>query len=566
MTTRLVQFLSPLLLLAVNAPAQETEKPPSSTIKVTTHLVQVDVVVTNGKGESVPGLTLDDFAIIEDGKPQKLASFTAYGAGTGASSGTADKGRSLPPGVFSNRSLNPEGAITIILLDALNTAVVDQAYARDQMLKYATAQHQPVQRTAILGLTNSLLLLQDLTTDPKLLTAALAQRMPAYSALLNDPDLDRMEIRNACAQVAQVVERFEQELTAQRIDMRVQTTFAAMQLIARAYGGLPGRKNLVWVSAAFPLMLAPDQINSLSSRYYGEELRRTASMLERAQIAVYPVDARGLVGPAGASFTGLNRAGRLMSGPELSGELANRANLLTSSHGAMQEIAEQTGGRAYYNRNDVDHAVALAIADGSSYYALSYYPENKSWNGKYRKISVKVSRDGVRLRHRRGYLASDLTRPNEPQGQRKREIEAALGDPMLQTMIGLEGAVISTKTVTGSTEAPPSSPGSGKRTLRVGFKVDPGSVSFEDTQDGLHSWSMELVAAAFDENRKIVGQISETLEGKLKPETYNKLMQQGLVFNTNLELASRFTRLRLLVRDNRTGLIGTLDIPYATTN
>jgi len=570
MTTRLVQFLSLVLLLPVNAPAQEGSNAPSPTIKVTTHLVQVDVVVTNGKGEPVPGLTLDDFTILEDGKPQKLASFTAHGTGTGASSSAAEKARSLPPGVFSNRGVkNDEGAITIILLDALNTPMLDQAYTREQMLKYVKTQHQSAQRTAILGLTNNLLLLQDLTDDPKLLTAAIAKRAPAYSALLNDPDLDRMEIRNAPPQVVQSLERFEQELTAQRTDMRVQTTFAAMQLIARAYGGIPGRKNLIWVSAAFPLMLAPDQINSLSSRYYGEELRRTASMLERAQIAVYPVDARGLMGPAGATFTGRDRGGSLMSGPELSTELANRANLLTSSHGAMQEIAEQTGGRAYYNRNDIDRAVALAIADGSSYYALSYYPDNKDWNGKYRKISVKVSREGVRLRHRRGYLASDLTRSKEPRGQGKREIEAALADPILQTMIGLEGAVISTNEragVASSPQAAASSVSSGKRTVRVGFKVDPLGVSFEDTQDGLHSCSLELVAAAFDESSKIVGQISETLEGKLKPETYNRLMQQGFVFNTNLELPSRFTRLRLLVRDNRTGLIGTLDIPYTATN
>jgi hypothetical protein len=136
-------------------------------------------------------------------------------------------------------------------------------------------------------------------------------------------------------------------------------------------------------------------------------------------------------------------------------------------------------------------------------------------------------------------------------------------------MIGLEGAVISTNEragVASSPQAAASSVSNGKRTVRVGFKVDPLGVSFEDSADGLHSCSLELVAAAFDESSKIVGQISETLEGKLKPETYNRLMQQGFVFNTNLELASRFTRLRLLVRDNRTGLIGTLDIPYAKPN
>ena len=556
-----------LVVSLINLQAQQAAEVPAATLKVTTHLVQVDVVVTNDKGEPITGLTQEDFTIIEDGKQQKLAALTAHLPGQQKT--PSEAGRSpLPEGVFSNRSVRTdEGAITIVLLDALNTPLLDQTYARQQMLKYLKAQQESGQRTAILALTSSLFLLQDLTTDGRLLGAALEKRLPSRPVLLDDPDLDRIEMRGAPPQILQALQRFEEEVTAQRTDIRVQTTLAAMQVIARAYGGFPGRKNLVWVSAAFPLMLAPEKIGSLSSRYYGEELRRTAAMLQRTQIAVYPVDARGLVGEPGATFTGRDRGGNLMTGPELAGELADRANLLTDSHGAMQEIAEQTGGRAYYNRNDIDRAVALAIADGSSYYALAYYPENKNWNGKYRKISVKVARPDVHLRHRKGYVASDLVRSDEPKGQAKREVETALFDPILQTMIGLEGGLVVQAEKSVAVPLPAqtrASLSSVQPKTRVGFKVDPQTISFEQTSDGLHAFSVELVATAFDENSKTCGQTSQTVTGKLKPESYRKLMQQGLVLITELETERPFTRIRLLVRDNRTGLMGTLDVPNST--
>lgn len=555
-----------LIVLLLGVQAQQPSHDPAATLKVTTHLVQVDVVVTNDKGEPISGLKPEDFGILEDGKPQKLAAFTAHMLGGHGTPATGERPLTLPAGVFSNRSVSAdEGAITIVLLDALNTTLLDQSYARQQMLKYLKPQQESGQRTAILALTNNLFLLQDLTADGKLLRAALEKRWPSRSTLLDDPDLDRIEMHGAPPLIVQALERFEQEVTSQRTDIRVQTTLAALQIIARAYGGIPGRKNLVWVSAAFPLMLAPEKIGGVSSRYYGEELRRTAAMLQRTQIAVYPVDARGLVGEPGATFTGRDRGGNMMTGAELAGELSNRANLLTESHGAMEEIAEQTGGRAYYNRNDIDHAVTLAIADGSSYYALAYYPENKSWNGKYRKISVKVSRRDVHLRHRKGYVASDLIRSDEPKGQAKREVETALFDPILQTMIGVEGAVVRGEKSAPTTLPAQTDPSAGnvKQKTRVGFKVDPQTISFEETSEGLHSFNVELVAAAFDESNKMCGQTSQTLAGKLKPESYRKLIQQGLVFISDLEIARPFTRIRLLVRDNRTGLMGTLDVPYS---
>jgi VWFA-related protein len=551
--------VSILVLSALLLNAQEPSKS-GQAISVTTRLVEVNVVVTDDKGQPVSDLTQEDFTIFEDGKPQKLASFAAHRKLPAGS--PSRQAQPLPEGIFSN--LAPEddrGPVIILLVDALNTPLRDQAYAREQLIKYLKTQHQPGQKMAVYALTNTLLLLQDLTTDPEALRAALERRRPHKSVLLEEEDRDD-HMAGINPEFLANLERFRQEEVAQRADMRVQLTLAALELLGKAYGGVPGRKNLVWVSGTFPLVLAPDKLTSASVRYYGEELRRTATMLEKTLIAVYPVDARGLTGSAltDASFTGRGTGGRVLYGPTMGDELYYRANVVRDSHAAMHEIADATGGRAYYNRNDIDRAVALATNDGAMYYNLAYYPENKKWNGKFRKIEVRLRRSGLRARHRQGYLAVEM---NRSEGNRKdalREIDAALAGPIMHTMVGFYARVV----------VPPDNPrvensggnANASHKAHVRFKVNPQTIFFEDFSDGSRACSLEFVVVAYDKG-KIIAQKSETLKGTLKPETYAKLITEGLMLNTELALPTTPSHFRLLVRDNHTGFMGTLDAPYS---
>src|SRR5205823_6195886 len=126
-----------------------------------------------------------------------------------------------------------------------------------------------------------------------------------------------------------------------------------------------------------------------NQRQYSDEVRGAATLLTDSQVAVYPVDARGLVGSfmPDASMRGPNftrNPGRLTT------QISHAGSSLQSSHDAMNDLAQQTGGRAYYNRNDIDRAIALSVQDGSTYYSMGYYPEDKNWDGKFRKIQVKV--------------------------------------------------------------------------------------------------------------------------------------------------------------------------------
>ncbi len=161
--------------------APSTSEVPAPTIRVSTHLVLVDVVVNDKQGKRVTGLKQDDFVIQEKGKTQKIAFFS--------SPGESERQRAfeLPPGIYSNKPeyRSPGGPLVVLLLDAANTPFKDQAYAREQMLKFVKEEYKPGQRAAIFTLTNSLGVLQDFTSNPELLVKAFQKYQPQAQEMAN---------------------------------------------------------------------------------------------------------------------------------------------------------------------------------------------------------------------------------------------------------------------------------------------------------------------------------------------------------------------------------------------
>ncbi len=431
------------------SPPSGTEVPPP-TIRVSTHLVLVDVVVTNKQGKPVAGLHPEDFVVEENGKVQKIANFVIPGENTGPGPST------LPPGIYSNRQQYraPGGPITVMLLDALNTSFSDQAYARRQMLSFVHDQYRPSQRLAIFALTDSLRVLQDFTSDPQILYSALQRYIPQPREFMRagQPTLATtgsptagdvvtsldasagpapfvagtpgVGAAQAMASAQAALQSFEDAQVAYAEDQRTILTLNALSSLSRILGGLPGRKNLIWVTGRLPLSLIPEDrtltnaelaedLPSLNTRRVGEhaagnlaatfrqlhakEIRETAARLSNAQVAVYPIDARGL-----------------------------SISLGTDSQETMREMARETGGRAYVNQNEIKVAVVRAFDDTLATYTLGYYPENKKYDGKYRTIKVKVKQEAVDVQHRRGYFAID---PTQTKGYNpQQDVGAALGD------------------------------------------------------------------------------------------------------------------------------------------
>jgi len=563
------QFLRKLLVVAVAAIslwAQEAPIP-APTIRVSTHMVLLDVVVTDKQGKAVSGLRPEDFVVEENGKVQKISSLTTL----------TDKAASapqLPPGVYSNK---PEyrstgGPITVMLLDAMNTPFTNQGYARRQMLAFVQQQFKPTDRMAVFALTGQLVVLQDLTSDPQALFAALQKykpqaqtfavsgqaetsgsASPTVGGVVTSLDASTAPLTDNSASASakgggasdsffaaqQALEAFEGAQVAYVKDQRAVATLNALGSIARILGGLPGRKNLIWITGELPFSFIPEDrvmtdaelsedLPSLETRRVGEhaagnyaatfrashaeEIREIAGRLASAQVAVYPVDARGL---------------------SISTEI--------DSQETMREMARETGGRAYVNQNEIRVGVERAFADETAAYTIGYYPENKKYDNKYRSIKVKVKKDGVEVQNRRGYYAID---PTQVKGYNpQQEVTSALGDVVPSTMVSF----------TAQVKPPASNSVPGK--IGVTYLVDANTISAEDASGGKHL-NLIFYASIFS-GGKIVSTNSQKVDQTFDANTYQQIVQKGIMLHMDLD--PKPGQLRLAVQDARTGLVGTIN-------
>jgi VWFA-related protein len=521
----------------------QAEAPPL-TIRVDTRLILVDVVVSDKKGNALTGLKLENFTLQEKGKTQKIVFFTPPGE--------AEKQAPphLGPGIYTNKPeyRSPGGPLTVLLLDAANTEFKDQAYARQQMLKFVRDQYKPGQRIAIFTLTSTLGILQDFTSDPELLHNALQKYLPndqlqnkgLTPPVIRETDNARGVATGLADQVNLQLQAFANIEAAFMEDRRVEITLAAMRSLARMLGGIPGHKSIIWVTSGFPFSLIPEDRNitqaeednslphqgqlSLGTRTEGanaesnrtqhaDEIRETAAQLASAQVAIYPIDARGVIGVG------------------------------DSDQETMREMARETGGKAYIDQNEIKEGVVLALADYPSTYTLGYYPDDKKWDGKYRPIKVKLDRDGVEVRHRRGYFAID---PGQLKDRKpEQQVAEALTDRVSDTQ------------VTFSAQVKPGDKGK----LSVDFLVDPSTVTVEDASGGAKKLNIVFYASTFSANGKMLGNQSTTIDQSFPAATYQQIQQHGILIHMDIDPKPGSNELRLAVQDRRAGTVGTLLAP-----
>ena len=546
-------FLLPgILPLSSQSPAAQdvSKDAPNPIIRVSTRLVLVDVVVTDKHGQPVLGLQPANFSLTEKSKPQKIAVFTPPGqTPTPAAPG-------LPVGVFSNRAeyRSPGGPPTVILLDAVNTPLENQTEARVQMLKFAVENFKPGTEVAVLTLANELGILQDFTTDPRVLQQAF-QRYGAQKPGHTDDPAEAMKVEVsglgvgvAAARVTSSMEAFQKEELSNVVDHRVEITLAALRALSRILGGIPGRKNVIWLSAGFPFNLLPEQevsapvesefeasqarmthcetygcadpvsgaenaMNPGRQKVYAGRIRDVAAQLAGAQIAIYPVDVRGLeVTPDSTSY---------------------------STQQTMKEIAAETGGSAFINRNDIHSGVDRAMADRAASYTIGYYPANKNWDGGYRTVSIKVDREGAEARYRRGYFAVDPTQEGDKKPDQ--QLSEALQDAIPDTQVPFDGRV---------------SADSGK--TRIEFMLDAAALSTEDVAKGKRL-NADFQVRVLDPSGKVLLTRSMKLDRVVPSATYQQIVQQGLSVHMDVDTPAGKNQFRLAVRDNHTGYVGTLE-------
>src|SRR5438270_6078908 len=406
-------FLFVTLTSAQTPQPAATQQPPQSgvaTLRAGTQLVVVDVVVTDKRQKSIQGLQAYDFTLIEENVPQVVKHFEEHTALTPADATKFPALPKFPPGVFTNYTPAPvNGAVNLLLLDALNTPLGDQAYVRQQLLAYLNAT-PPGTRIAIFGLTNQLTILQGFTSDPALLKAVASSKLGKNSPLLQDAvggsgiqnsTADDLEDAGADATTVANLRQFDAQQQSFQLQLRVKYTLDAMNQLARYLSSIPGRKNLIWFSGSFPISVLPDTTGNLTDPFavvadYEKEFRDTVNLLARSQVAVYPIDARGLTNaPILDAATSRNYASPGRGPARMTQDLNKFSTDTFAEHSTMSQMAEATGGHAFYNTNGLTQAVATAINNGSNFYTLTYTPANPAGDGKFRKIKVQLAQSGV---------------------------------------------------------------------------------------------------------------------------------------------------------------------------
>jgi VWFA-related protein len=521
-------------------------------LHTTTRLVQINIIVHNKKGELVEGLKKEDFTVLDQGKEQEIATFSANSATVSETASIAPP----PPNVFSNRggsaAANP-GSVTVILFDALNTAIEDQFYARQQVVKFLR-QLQPKDHVAIYVLTTKLIVLNEFTQDATSLLQAI-QKFGGYSspqqaaanpepgAKLTDQTTFTMKTPEAqvtASRLQDFLDAADGKISDFANINRVETTTSAIEAIANHVARIPGRKNLVWVSASFPISIGFDG-ETLSQpgreqRTFTEEIEHATRALNQANMAIYPIDARGLmVSPQFSAANGTRLDPRFPS-RNLGRDQGNFDTMIA--------LADRTGGKASYNTNDIEGAVQRAIADGQYTYTLGFYPAHGKWDGKFHELKVHVDEKGLTLRHRKGYFAF----PEPPSGpeENKSALDAAIGSPVEWTNLDLE------VTLKGFALA--------AHTIDVQIRLDTHELSLV-SKDGRWTDTVYVFFGQLGAGDKVTTSEKETFGMNLKPETYDKLMKIGTKFSGRLVLSPETVNLRVIAQDSGSGAIGTLTIP-----
>ena len=525
-----------------------------SPLRVTTHLVQVNVIVNDKHGNPITGLAQKDFSILDNGKPQEIRVFSAE-----TNLPSALPRDPLPPGTYTNRpeeQSNAPASVTVILLDALNTEPADQAQARQQVIR-VLQELQPQQYVALYWLGDRLRILHEFTTDVATLRGVLAglgskPSRELDNSELGDPSLDSP---NPSTPMGQAFERQQFRLTAaQRAANeskrdRVRNTVAAFAAIAHHLGSRKGRKNLVWVSGSFPVALGYDRFDlnwtSETGYEFGPDVQRAARTLTDAEIAVYPVDARGLVGSdstaAGDEF---GNDSEDVGDPEAS--LPKRAP--PESFDTMRLLAERTGGRAFYGTNNISGAIRRAMDDARVTYTLGYYPASIKWDGTFHEIKVKVAVPGVEVRARTGYFAVPDAATASPKGDRA-FISQLATSRLPATGIGL---LVRTQ-IARDTGAP---------ILTAEVHLDLHEVQMQH-KEGSWIGTLQSVFLQLDGTGHILQVDDRTFYPAFNASTFERALQSGMSDTRQVHLLPQAAELCIVVRDAATAQIGSIYLPLA---
>ncbi len=618
MDCRALPLLSLALVATSFSPNRSVQQDPTSpqaitTLHASTRLVMVDVVVLDKNKQPVHGLKAEDFLLKENGRYQRFKAFEEHTAPTAAELAKVTEltkvsaPGSLPPGTYSNvASARFDGPLDVLILDRLNTPLADQSQMQKQILDFL-ARARPGQRMAIFGITDHLIMMHGFTTDlDDLKPVAESTKDLAPSPLLSKPRTAHLDSSGNASMLFKGQTGDESEAAAEpnanmdqsqrfeasaQAQLRTTYTLKAMNELAHYLAAFPGRKNVIWFSGSFPVDIMPkmdsDQIKATSPASIhnfdaiasqDKQFLETEALLSRSQVALYPLDVKGL--KLSTIFTGAddgcgscpaNSIAAVLHGITNTSNAFGQKNF--DEHSTMNSLADNTGGKAFINTNDLTDAINKSIDDGANYYTISYTPANTNWNGDFRDIEVKLRRKGYEISYRRGYFAQDvdiLGNTTDLISSSAMRIALVHGGPEpTQLMFSTRVLPVSADTeplVAANNKANENAHGPYRR-YQVDYSINAREVRFLQGLDGNRHETLEFVTCVYNADGKLVNSIGNSIITSVTPAEYAQFRQTGIPFHQEVSVPAKGEYyLRIAIHDVEANLVGAVELPIASVS
>ena len=575
------------------APPETTAQAP--TVQTTTKLVLIDVVVSQ-KDQLIHGLDKAKFHVFENGEDQPILSFEEHRAPAEPAAGAGRVIHSeLPPHTYTNVPDYPEsGAVNVFLLDALNTPISAQMNLRRRMIDYL-ANLKPGTMLAVFTLTTRLRMVTGFTSDIAAVRDMLkSPKGSPQSSMLPDESATPQAIAaeqssglngiggvSASAQAmamegANALQEFETSTESFQTDQRVQMTLDAMQQLARMMSAIPERKNILWFSAAFPVVIFPEpglstesNLQSFNSmRDYAGQVRDTTQLLADARVAIYPMDPRGLM--TSAEFDASTHSSN--SGPAMQQHMQREQDLVWAQHAAMSQIAQETGGKAFWNTNDLANAVDEVMNEGSNYYTIGYAPAARKFDGQFHTFQVRLEDSSYKLAYRDGYFADAPDASRTHHAPVAPIVAASVHGVPNSSQIAFDARILpatdpkfaSAKSALGQApggEMTASLKGPLQRHV-VDLLIDPRTLRLDPAPDGSHKANFEMALVAYDQQGNRLNYVEHTYEISIPAQRFEAAMKNnGLAFRTVIDLPGGQLWLRIALHDVLADTTGALEAP-----
>lgn len=559
----------------VSQTPQTQQKPPEispeDVIRITTELVQADVVVMDKNERVIPDLALEDFELYDNGKKQELK-FMEF-VGTETPRRAEGKNPSTPLMVETE---SPSGGLTAsevkrivtFVIDDLTLRLADISVVRTLLLEYVNNKMRAGDLVAIVRVVGGKGLFQQLTSDKQLLRRAIDSIKPISHpfAATNQPDVQRVQNPQApaAADTSAAPGEYQDtpEISSPNDDVnQVFRGFSALSTAMYVIEGLkeiPGHKNVIIISGGIPIFEPGATGTAYSNLTY--LLNRLTDRAVRAGVVIHTFDPRGLsatpgvVGfestPGRSNYeaevtgrpTGFGRGGaadQVVFGALLAGG-AERLGLGT--------VAKTTGGVSVVNTNDFNAGLDKIMARTEGYYVLAYRPTER-FDRKFHKLEIKVKRSGAKVYNHAGYAALE-ERPPEAR-TKEEQIAAAALSPLSRRDIDVTPNV--------AIKLLPE-----KASIDIQLLIDAKKLNFAES-GGKRKTSLDIAGFVFDQLGRQRGGFSETINLDLSPENYRLAMNEGLTYSAVTELPPGYYQVRAVVREEGTGGLGTfskyLEIP-----